>query len=364
MQSPDHIQKKGWRNWLLKKLKLTNQTIIKVYQGYGNADNLVIYGHVLKFGPLPRTRYDQTFLGNIASLLRLFMVKPLPMAKLQTAWGTQILHTQADKDGFFKFEWKDEPPLEQGWHEMTVQLMNETGNGATGKGWLYIPYPTQYGFISDVDDTFLISHSANLRKRLYVLFTRNARSRKPFEGVVKHYQLLALSNTTADAPNPFFYVSSSEWNLYDFLVEFSTIHGLPRGVFLLNVLKQFNQLLKTGQNNHNGKFTRIVRIMQAYPKQRFVLLGDSSQHDPYIYESVVKHFPKQVHAVYIRDVYDRNYTKVKEVLQKIEDAGVACCFFQKSEDAILHSKKINLIGQTDEPVVPSGAPEPLSQPVV
>jgi phosphatidate phosphatase APP1 len=73
------------------------------------------------------------------------------------------------------------------------------------------------------------------------------------------------------------------------------------------------------------------------------LLGDSSQHDPFIYESVVKHFPKQVHAVYIRDVYKRNYEKVKEVLQKIEDAGVSCCFFQNSMDAILHSKKINLI---------------------
>ncbi len=126
-------------------------------------------------------------------------------------------------------------------------------------------------------------------------------------------------------------------------MEFTTLNGLPRGVFLLNVLKQFGQLLKTGQNNHNGKFTRIVRILNSFPKQRFVLLGDSSQHDPFIYESVVKHFPKQVHAVYIRDVYKRNYEKVKEVLQKIEDAGVSCCFFQNSEDAILHSKKINLI---------------------
>ncbi len=354
-------QKRNWNTRLLNWLGLTNEITIKVYHGYGQADSLVIYGHVLRLAPLPRTRYNQSFLGNIASLLRLFMVKPLGGAQLTTQWGGQTLYSQADKDGFFKFEWKDEPPLEQGWHELTVSVTGGSGEVvASGKGGLYIPYPTQYGFISDVDDTFLISHSANLRKRLYVLFTRNARSRKPFEGVVKHYQLLALGNTTPEAPNPFFYVSSSEWNLYDFLLEFSTLNGLPRGVFLLNVLKRFSQLLKTGQNNHNGKFTRIVRILQAYPKQRFVLLGDSSQHDPYIYESVVKHFPKQVHAVYIRDVYKRNYGKVKEVLQKIEDAGVACCFFQKSADAILHSKKINLIGQTELPVPPK-VTEPLAE---
>jgi phosphatidate phosphatase APP1 len=347
MQSSDHVKgAKRWSTRLLNAIGLTNETIIKVYQGYGHVENLVIYGHVLKRGPLPRTRYNQTFLGNIASLLRLFMIKPYPGVRLQTEWGGQTIYTQSDPDGFFKFEWKDVPPLEQGWHEMTVRMAD--GQGETqGRGALYIPYPTQYGFISDVDDTFLVSHSANMRKRLYVLFTRNARSRKPFEGVVKHYQLLALGNTTPEAPNPFFYVSSSEWNLYDFLIEFATTNGLPRGVFLLNVIKQFSQLVKTGQNNHNGKFTRIVRILQGYPKQRFVLLGDSSQHDPYIYESVVKHFPKQVHAVYIRDVYHKNYEKVKEVMTNIEAAGVSCCFFKHSADAIAHSKKINLIPEVE-----------------
>ncbi|RYF47482.1 MAG: DUF2183 domain-containing protein, partial [Comamonadaceae bacterium] len=225
-----------------------------------------------------------------------------------------------------------------------MELLSDDGQVlGTGKGSLYIPYPTQYGFISDVDDTFLISHSSNMRKRLFVLFTQNARSRQPFEGVVRHYQLLAQGNTTADAPNPFFYVSSSEWNLYDYLLEFTRVQELPRGVFLLNVLKQLNQLLKTGQNNHQGKFARIVRVIEGFPKQRFVLLGDSSQHDPYIYESLVRHFPGRIHAVYIRDVYQKNHDKVRTVLASIEAQGVPCCFFRHSEEAILHSIKVGLI---------------------
>jgi phosphatidate phosphatase APP1 len=329
-------------------LGLTGETIIKVYHGYGHADQLIIYGHVFKQSALPRRRYSQSVLNNTWALLRLFMVKPLPCVKLRTEWQGRILYTEADNDGFFKFEWKDQPPLEQGWKEMTVHLVNENEDVlAEGKGSVYIPYSTQYGFISDVDDTFLVSHSSNLRKRLFVLFTQNARSRKPFEGVVKHYQLLSEGNTTPDAPNPFFYVSSSEWNLYDYLLEFTRVNELPQGVFLLNVLKRFSQLLNTGQNNHQGKFTRIVRIIENYPKQRFVLLGDSSQHDPYIYESVVRHFPKQVHAVYIRDVYKKNQRKVKDVLARIETAGVPCCFFRDSSDAILHSKKIGLISTAE-----------------
>jgi phosphatidate phosphatase APP1 len=348
MISNQQTIKKSLKTRFLYWLRLTDELIIKVYHGYGHADQLVIYGHVFGLSPLPRNRYRKSVLNNTWALLRLFMVKPLPTVRLQTEWQGRQLFTETDKDGFFKFEWKDEPPLEQGWHEMIVKMVSENGIIIVqGKGSVYIPYSTQYGFISDVDDTFLISHSANLRKRLFVLFTQNARSRAPFDGVVNHYQLLAEGNTTPDAPNPFFYVSSSEYNLYDYLLEFTRVNQLPNGIFLLNILKQLNQLLKTGQSNHNGKFTRIVRIIENYPKQRFVLLGDSSQHDPYIYEAIVKHFPRQIHAVYIRDVYKKNKQKAADVLHSIEANGVPCCFFQHSSEAILHSRKIGLITKTE-----------------
>ena len=83
--------------------------------------------------------------------------------------------------------------------------------------------------------------------------------------------------------------------------------------------------------------------MESFPHLRFILLGDSSQRDPYIYASIVEHFPRQVHAVYIRDVLKKSKKKVEEVIAKIEQAGVPCCFFQHSTDAIMHSQKIGLI---------------------
>ncbi|MGZ8537857.1 MAG: App1 family protein, partial [Flavisolibacter sp.] len=278
-------------------------------------------------------------------LLRLFMVKPYPHLKLEMQWQKQVFYTETDIDGFFKFDWKDEPPLPVGLQEVIVKAKVNDEVIAKSTGHVFVPYNTQYGFISDIDDTFLVSHSSNLRKRLFVLFTENARSREPFEGVVKHYQLLANSNTTPEAPNPFFFVSSSEWNLYDYILEFTIVNEIPKGVFLLNQLKLFSQLLKTGQNNHQTKFTRIARILETYPRQRFILLGDSSQHDPYIYEAIVSHFPKQIHAVYIRDVHAKNKGKAADVLVKIESKGVPCCFFQHSSEAINHSKRIGLIAE-------------------
>ena len=51
--------------------------------------------------------------------------------------------------------------------------------------------------------------------------------------------------------------------------------------------------------------------------------------------------------VYIRDVFERNYSKVKEVLSKIEAAGIHCLLFKESKEAILHSAKIGLIAEAD-----------------
>ncbi len=267
-------------------------------------------------------------------------------ALVRLNWKNEWRYTQAEEDGFFKFDWEPKGEIPTGWYTIEVELVAnvQTDQSITkGNGLIYIPPENRFGCISDIDDTFLISHSSNIFKRLYVLLTRNAHSRKPFEGVVRHYQLLALAGATPDKPNPFFYVSSSEWNLYDFIVEFAKKNQLPAGIYLLNQLKRFSQAWKTGGGKHSGKFLRIVRIMEAFPQLRFILLGDSSQQDPHIYASIAEHFPKQVYAVYIRDVHKKNKKRVQEVLTKMEQAGVPCCFFNHSKDAILHSQKIGLI---------------------
>jgi phosphatidate phosphatase APP1 len=333
-----------WKQKLMQWLRLTSELTVKLYNGYGNTQNSIIYGHVLSLRPLSRKNYRKSLLINLLALIRLFIVRPVEGAVVQLKSGETLITTTTDAGGFFKLEWETETPPVFGLHEVEVDLLNAAGQVIkTGRGSVFIPHLTQYAFISDIDDTFLISHSSSLRKRLLVLFTNNARSRKPFEGVVNHYRLLMNAQTNEAEPNPFFYVSSSEWNLYDYLVEFIRVNKLPEGVFLLNTLKIFSQMMKTGQNNHATKFTRIVRVLEAFPNQKFVLLGDSSQHDPEIYASLAEHFPGKIHAVYIRDIYQPNRGKVAKILAKLEDTGVPFCFFTHSSDAISHSRKIGLI---------------------
>lgn len=328
-------------------LGLTTEPVIKIYNGYGHKEQLVVYGHVLSLSPRQSKKYSGNILRNTFSMLKLFMVLPCAKAHVQLNWDDSVFETHSENDGFFKIEWKPVKPPSPGWHPIQVSLVDKDTPNETvlsqGYGHVYVPHINQYACISDIDDTFLISHSSNLRKRLFVLLTKNAHSRQPFEGVVNHYQLLSTSSASPDSPNPFFYVSSSEWNLYDYILEFSQQHNLPKGIYLLSQLKQFNQVWKTGQGKHGTKFIRIARILESYPEQKYILLGDDTQEDPNIYASIVEHFSGKIVCVYIRQIQKKNMEKVKITLKRIEDAGVSCCYFAKSADAIIHSRKVGLV---------------------
>jgi phosphatidate phosphatase APP1 len=281
------------------------------------------------------------------ALLRLFMVRPLANATVQLEWNGQTCLTHTESDGFFRFEWNPDNPVTAGWHDAKVHLLAQSTQQqnilATGQGQVFIPHVHQYACISDIDDTFLISHSSNLRKRLLVLFTKNAHSRKPFEGVVKHYQLLAKAGATVDADNPFFYVSSSEWNLYYYIKDFSKKNELPDGIYLLSQIKRLKEVWKTGSNKHATKFMRIARIIESYPEQKFILLGDDSQEDPNIYSAIAEHFPGKIQCIYLRRVYKKKEEFVKKTIQKLEEGKIPCCYFAHSSEAVLHSKEIGLI---------------------
>lgn len=332
---------------LLHWIRLTNDPVVKVYLGYGHGTNVVVFGHVFTLSPLPRKRYRKNVWTNTLALLRSFMVRPVRDVTVRLNWHGRCMNVNTAADGFFRFELDTGQILPPGKHQVEVQWIQTYAEQenvlATGKGFVLVSPPNKFTCISDIDDTFLISHSSNLRKRLYVLFTKNAHSRKPFEGVVSHYRLLSKAGSKDNMPNPFFFVSSSEWNLHDFIAEFSRKNSLPQGVYLLNQVKRLTQLLKTGQNNHSTKFTRIVRIIEAFPEQVYVLLGDDSQQDPYIYASIVEHFPGRIKSVYLRHVYKKNVDAVKEVIAKIEAKGVPCCHFQSSAEAIEHSFNIGLL---------------------
>jgi phosphatidate phosphatase APP1 len=149
---------------------------------------------------------------------------------------------------------------------------------------------------------------------------------------------------TEKASNSFFFVSSSEWNLYGFINDFADMHGLPKAVIKLKKIKTgISDFLFTGRGSHDHKFEKIKDIISFYPNLQYVLVGDDSQKDAYIYERVCKIFPKNVKAVYLRQTGKKQNIKVYSVLKNIESLNVETCYFVGSDKAILHSKNIGII---------------------
>lgn len=320
------------------------QITIKVYHGYGHKNNCVVYGHVLAGKVVNRKKYSSNLLINMVHLIRLFFVRPLPSVKVQLLWRNQQFFTATEQDGFFKFEWQSDTTIDAGWHALQVNKLNTANEvTASGQGKIFVPHLTQYAFISDIDDTVLVSHSAKTGKRLKVLFTKNPRSRKAFADVVKHYHLLATAHTEPAVPNPFFYVSSSEWNLYDDLNDFFKHNGLPKGAFLLNSIKKWYQLFATGKTKHQGKLIRVTRILEAFPKQFFVLLGDNSQSDPEIYVAIANKYGDRISAIYIRNIDSKKELNTMLLLASVSNKTIATCLFKRNAEAIAHSRLIGLI---------------------
>ncbi|MGB3777263.1 MAG: App1 family protein [Tunicatimonas sp.] len=317
---------------------------IKLYRGYVNDKEIIVFGHVFWTKAPDSFALDTTGLHHAYSVIRMFRLDPINNAKVTFRFQDLEVATKTTEDGYFRFTLPYTNPLKSGWHSYRVRCaVGDTE--VEEESELLKPYNSKLGIISDIDDTFLISYSSRFFKKLYVMLFRNVNRRKIFDEVVDHYK--ALSRAGQDSPqasNAFFYVSSSEWNLYSLITHFAKLHDLPKAVIKLKSIKtSLLDFFASGRGNHDHKFIKIKDIMTFYPQLEYVLLGDDSQHDPYLYERVCKHFPMNVRAIYIRRTAGRRKPKVVQTLHNIESLNVATCYFENSSEAIAHSQKLGII---------------------
>ncbi|WP_081211564.1 App1 family protein [Salegentibacter sediminis] len=316
---------------------------LKLYRGYVNEQELVVFGHLFKSLAPDRYRMDRRGIRHAVSVFQMFRIKPLKNIEIRLKFRSKEVVTKTLDDGYFRFNLPFNEKLESGWHTYEVSA-EFSGYGIVETGEILKPYESKLAIITDIDDTFLISHSNNFFKKLYVLLLRNINKRKIFDDVVEHYQYLSLAGQEdGETSNSFFYVSSSEWNLYGFIHEFAVMHQLPKAVIKLKKIKTgISDFLLTGRGSHDHKFEKIKDIISFYPNLKYVLLGDDSQKDPDIYERICKIFPENVKAVYIRQTTSRKKNSVVELLKNLESLHVSTCYFRDSERAISHSKALGI----------------------
>ncbi len=327
---------------------MTHKPIIKVYNSYGNEGNILVMGHV--FAPSPKKKKDskEGIRNNVLSLLELFRKKPISNAivKLICQEEEYLVHSEAD--GFFRFEIVTQKETPKGWKPISVSVLDDLGNVlATDFGVIYFPPVSPYIFVSDIDDTIMKSYSANIMKRLLEMVSKSPAKRRLFDNTSKLYNALAESNAIDGNHNPFFYVSSSEWNLYDYLSFIFLQHQMPKGVFLLNTFRTLSSFINTGRKGHHGKFFRIDRLLKVFTQPKFVLIGDNSQKDSEIYAAIVEKYPDRVAHVLIRNVHPAHQNITQAFLKNIAHHQVGTCLFNTTQEAIHYARANGLIHDRD-----------------
>lgn len=237
------------------------------------------------------------------------------------------LQDYMNSEGWVKMQWSfNEPHLGR-----TIQLGNKF------PGDMLVPSPNcKFAVISDIDDTILHTGLvSNLKWRMvYNTIFKSAGGRSPLKGTSEFYHLLHEGKSKVEA-NPIFYISHSPWNLYRYLKYFLQKNNFPKGpIILRNFPTPFN---KRGKDEKPQKQQEILSVLKTYPTLKFILIGDSGEHDPYIYLEMAGQYPKRILAIYLRNVkHDKKILRVKKLYKDYTETPVL--LVENSEQAIKHAR--------------------------
>jgi phosphatidate phosphatase APP1 len=313
--------------------------IVLPYLGYGTANQLTLCGRVLEDEGFRPSRSTDRAWRNLVAMYKRFESDEVPGARVRARYGGVLAEAVADREGYFSVQLRPPAPSASGWHNVPLDLVAPRP-GATAVGRVLVPPATaRFGVISDIDDTVVQSHVSTKLRMVLALAMSNAHTRKPFEGVGAFYRALHAGATGGEG-NPIFYVSKSPWNLYAPLIEFLQHQGIPLGPLLL---RDYGMHLLRGKGGHKERSIR--RVLETYPRLPFVLIGDSTEHDPEIYSEMVRRFPRRVRAIYIRSVRPApaRLAAIDRLIGEVRRTGCQLVLAPDSEFAAAHAAGEGLI---------------------
>ena len=221
-------------------------------------------------------------------------------------------------EGFVVFDVAlDRPwPLapETRWDVVSLHWQNREGEQVVDAHLLAPGSSAGMAVISDIDDTIIETGiTGNLRAvasnwRRVLLQMPEERLLVPgadaFYGALGGGAILreGEDHTGASLPatrHPFFYVSSSPWNLFSYLVAFKKTRNLPLGPISM---RDWGLNRATfGSSSHGAhKVAAVEDIIASFPKLQFALIGDDTQGDLTAFAEIVARHAGRIRAVFIR----------------------------------------------------------------
>jgi len=333
----------AFRFGLKRRLGLLDPFEILPYRGHGTRRELFLKGRVLEESGITHAGRDDAVWKNIFNMARRFASDEVAGARLRASFQGLQVETTADVEGFFELRFQLPEPLDgaAGWYRIELDLLSPPspcGGRVRSTGHVLVPHGARFGVISDLDDTVVRSNATNVLKMAWIVVLNNAHTRLPFEGVAAFYRALQVG-ADERASNPIFYVSSSPWNIYDMLVDFLNVHGVPPGPLFLK-----DWSLGVLGKHRDYKTGVIRRLLSTYEELTFVLIGDSGEEDPEIYLQAVREHPGRIRAVYIRDVTSvERDAEVKALADEARKLGTEMVAVPDTVSAAEHAASLGLI---------------------
>jgi phosphatidate phosphatase APP1 len=323
--------------WLL--LRLGRPVRVHPFTGFGTGDWALLGGRVLVGAP-PETGTARTSRWAVlrANLLPFLSVE-VPGAQVRVTLDGRETMVCADPEGYVRVLLED-LRLPPGRHRVTLTPVRPAGEPAFGT--VHVPDPAaDLVVVSDVDDTIVDSGIAHgLAAILTTMLLRDQSTRVPLAGAAELYR--ALAQGASGVERPFFYLSTSPWNLVGFLQNFLTRHRFPDGPLVLTDWGPgADSLLRVSTRAH--KLSTLRQLAQALPHSRFVLIGDSGQHDPAIYADFCAEHPGRVVAVYIRRAGAAGDQRAEHAERLLAGAGVPFVLADGTEAMLQHAVAHGLI---------------------
>lgn len=258
----------------------------------------------------------------VGTMLRQFASREVPelavRLELKAPGGRKTEHRAVtDADGFVHFDVPLDPPwplpADPAWEVVCLHWLTADGPQCVDGHVLAPGTITKLAVVSDIDDTIietgvtggLRALARNWRRLLAEMPDERAivPGADVFYGAIGGGAVLAeaggAGTRLAATHRPFFYVSSSPWNLYAYLVAFQRSRKLPLGPLLL---RDWDLNAATfGHSSHGAhKEAALAALMAFYPDMRFALIGDDTQADLPAYAAAAARFPGRVAAVFVR----------------------------------------------------------------
>lgn len=175
---------------------------------------------------------------------------------------------------------------------LTLDVCGPSGDPLSVQGQVHLIGQQGLSIISDIDDT--LKHSSVACKTT-LLRNTFLNAFEPIAGMAEMYR------QWAEAGIAFHYVSSCPWQLYRQISDYFVEVGFPSGSFHLRSFRLRDHLIRRLLLlRRSGKGKIILRILKTFPQRKFVLIGDSGEHDPELYGIAARRYPEQVEKILIR----------------------------------------------------------------